>query len=195
MKATGFDDFTGNFIARGVGTNASSFETGTPSEWRYGEKLHDAMIGAGKVRLGLAGGAAADFVGYVVDLKYDHNNNLDKTDFPMGYQGDRGSAIPMQAVGTLSGTLKVSDKTILPLLQDYTKLYKITVQHDFATYGHSKLHEFLACQFDPTDAQVSGQGILTVPFTSHVVIDPDSGEMVRVTIVNGEPTASYDVAT
>lgn len=187
MKATGFDDFQGNFLARSVATNAASFEAGTPTEWRYGEKLHDAMIGAGKVTLD-----GGNFVGYVVDLKYDHNNNLDTTDYPMGYQGDRGSAVPMQAVGTLSGNLKVSDKTILPLLQDYATMHSITVRHDFATFGHFKLQEFIACQFDPTDAPVSGQGILTVPFTAHVVADANTGEMTRATIVNSVAGSLYD---
>jgi hypothetical protein len=192
MKATGFDDFDGNFLARGVSTEAATVIGASSTDWRYGEKLHDAMIGAGKVKLGVAGGALSSFVGYVVDMKYAHNNNLDKTDFPMGLQGDRGSAIPMQATGTLTGNLKVSDKSILPLLQDYSVLYGISVEFDFATFGHSKLMEFLACQFDPTDAPVSGQGILTVPFTAHVVQDPNTGLMVRATIVNNEPTTSYD---
>ena len=187
MKATGFDDFDGTFLASGVHTlDATALGSPTPAEWRNGEKLHDAMIGAGKVLFDLAS------FGYVVDLKYAHNNNLDKTDFPMGLQGDRGSAIPMQSVGTLTGTIKVSDKTILPLLQNPQTLHSLSVEFDFATFGHSKLIEFLGVQFDPTDAAVNAQGILTVPFTGHVVVDPVSGETVRATIVNGEPTTSYD---
>jgi hypothetical protein len=189
MKATGFDDFDGTFLAAGVSTEAASFEDdfNAANDWRNGEKLHDAMIGAGKVQLD-----SSSFVGYVLDISYAHNNNLDKSDFPMGLLGNRGSAIPMQSVGTLTGTIKVSDKTVLPLLQDPSVLHAISVEFDFATFGHSKFIEFLACQFDPTDAPVNAQGILTVPFTAHVVIDPVTGETVRATIVNGEPTGSYD---
>jgi len=189
MAATGFDDFDGTFLAKSVANFASSqlLPSGSATEWRYGEKLHDAMIGSGKVLLD-----DATFVGYVVDLKYAHNNNLDKSDYPLGLQGDRGSAIPMQITGTLTGNLKVSDKSVLPLLQDYSTLHSLSVEFDFATTGHSKVILFEAIQFDPADAPVSGQGILTVPFNGHVVQDPTSGEMVTVTIINGEPTTSYD---
>ncbi len=193
MKATGFDDFDGTFLASLVDTEAATVIAGSsPTDWRAGETLHDAMIGAGKVMLGPNGGSITNFVGYLVDLKYAHNNNLDKTDFPMGMLGNRGSAIPMQSVGTLSATIKVSDKTILPILQDPSVLYSLSVEFDFATFGHSKLMEFLAVQWDPIDAAVSGQGILTVAAAGHVVVDPTSGETVRGTVINGEPTASYD---
>ncbi len=188
MKATGFDDFDGTMIARSVTTGAaSSLGTPTPTDWRFGEKIHHAMIGAGMVTMD-----GPNFVGYLQDLTYTHNNNIDKSDYPMGYQGDRGSAVALQSVGAIAGNMKVSDKSILPLLQDYSVKHAVTVKHQFATFGHYKLHEFLAVQFDPADAPVSGQGILLVPYNGHVVTDDTTGEQTRVTVVNSVPGTAYD---
>ncbi len=193
MKSTGYFDFGGNWLAMSVETMDSSFASSSPgdiADWREGEKLHHAMIGAGRVKVGTYG-SLSEFLAFL-DFTFKHANNLDKSDFPLGLQGNRGSIVPALAETTVSGTMKVSNPDVLALLHSAPGLQVINVQHDFATYGHYILHEFLACQFDPADPATTGQGIQTATFNAHGVTDPNTTEQVRVTIVNGEPTASYD---
>ena len=197
MKSTGYFDLQSNWLAKKVTTSLTSVETGTPSDWRFGEKIHGAMIGSGMVLVGEAtsgvGGLTA--FGKFMDLTIDHNNNLDKTDYPLGEQGDRGSLTELQAISTVTGTLKISDQAALAFLQSAPTLQIVRVTHSLATFGHSIQHTFYGCQLDPMDPQVSGQGILTAGFTAHGVQDPTSGLQAEVVIVNGEPGTSYDANT
>lgn len=189
MKSTGYFDFAGNWLAMSVATSAASFATSS-HDWREGEKIHHAMIGAGAVNVGVYG-TLNPFLAFL-DFTMKHANNLDKTDFPLGLSGDRGSIVPALADTTISGTLKVSNPDVLAMLHSAPALQVINIKHDFATFGHSILHEFLGCQFDPTDPPTTGQGIQTATFNAHGVTDPNTTEQVRVTIINGEPTATYD---
>lgn len=197
FKSTGYFDFQMNWLAKKVTTSATSAESGTAEDWRFGEKIHQAMIGSGKVRVGLssAGLAGLSAFGYFIDCTIDHNNNLDKTDYPLGEAGDRGSLTELQAISTVTGTLKVSDQSALAFLQSAPTLQLIEIEHDLATFGHKVIHRFYGCQFDPMDPQVSGQGILTASFTAHAIQDPTSDLQAEITIVNSEPTASYDSNT
>jgi hypothetical protein len=190
MKSTGFYDMALDILADSVSTQNSSFETGTPIDWRSGEKLHHAMIGTGKVLLGPVGGAMAANAKFL-DFSLDHQNTLDKTDFPLTFAGDRGSLIAGIANTTVSGTIKVSDNTVLSMLQNPANFWAISIEHDFATPFHSLLHEFLSVQFDPTDAATTGQGIQTVAFNGHVSKEAVSGEQIRITCINGESGTPY----
>lgn len=194
MKSTGYFDLQTAWLAQSVVTGATSVETGTAIDWRNGEKLHNAMIGTGKVSVGgaLAGFSSIAAFGKFLDLTIDHNNNLDKTDYPLGYGGDRGSLTELQAISTITGTVKVTDPSVLAMIQSAPALQIVSIEHDFATFGHKMIQTFYGCQFDPSDAAVSGQGILTIPFTAHAVQDPTSGLQAEITIVNGEPPASYN---
>ena len=194
FKSTGYFDLQSNWLAQSVQTFDTSAESGTALDWRFGEKIHQAMIGVGKVSVGAATagiGSIAAF-GKFMDVSIDHNNNLDKTDYPLGLSGDRGSLTELQAISTITGTVKISDPSALALVQSAPDLQIIQIEHDLATFGHKVIETFYGCQFDPMDPVVSGQGILTVPFTAHAVQDPLSGLQVEMTIVNGEPTGSYD---
>lgn len=193
FKSTGYFDLQSNWLTQSVKTYTTSVETGTAKDWRFGEKIHQAMVGLGMVQVGdsLTGiGSLADF-GKFEDVSIDHNNNLDKTDYPLGYQGDRGSLAELQAISTISGTVKVSDPTVLALIQSAPALNIIRIKHALATFGHSIQHTFYGCQFDPADAPVSGQGILTMPFTAHAVQDPTSNLQAEIVIVNGVPGPVY----
>jgi hypothetical protein len=194
FKSTGYFDLQTAWLAQSVVTGAVSAETGTAKDWRNGEKLHQAMIGSGKVKVGpaLSGLSGLAVFGKFMDLSIDHNNNLDKTDYPLGLAGDRGSLAELQAITQVSGTVKVSDPSVLALIQSAPALNIVSIEHDFATFGHSMIERFYGCQFDPSDAAVSGQGILTIPFMAHAVQDPTSGLQAEIIIVNGEPAASYN---
>lgn len=193
FKSTGYFDFQTAWLTQSVKTYASSAETGTAIDWRHGEKLHQAMIGAGKVMVGASlsgvGGLAA--FGKFLDCTIDQNNNLDKTDYPLGLEGDRGSLTELQSISGFSGTLKVTDPTVLAFVQSAPALQLVQIEHDLATFGHKMIHQFYGVQIDPTDAAVSGQGILIIPFVGHAIQDPTSNLQVQVTIVNSEPDSSY----
>ena len=194
FKSTGYFDLQSAWLARSVKTAQVSAETGTPIDWRFGEKIHQAMIGPGKVKVGpsVSGlGSATDF-GKFIDFTIDQNNNLDKTDYPLGAEGDRGSLAELQSITKVSGTLKVSDPSVLALVQSAPALNIISMEHDLATIGHKVIHTFYGCQFDPMDAPVSGQGLLTVAFTANAVQDPTSNLQVQITIVNGVAGSFYD---
>lgn len=194
LKSTGYFDLQSNWLVKKVTTEAASAETGTAKDWRQGEKIHQAMVGSGLVRVGLssAGLAGLAAFGKFLDVSMDHNNNLDKTDYPLGEQGDRGSLAELQAITTLSGTIKVTEPSALAFIQSPDVLNLVEIKHNFATFGHSMTERFYAVQFDPVDAPVSGQGIMTASFTGHAVQDPTSGLQVEMVIVNGEPATSYD---
>lgn len=194
LKSTGYFDLQSSWLAQSVQTYATSAETGTAMDWRFGEKLHQAMVGAGKVLIGpsTAGVGAATAFGKFIDISINHNNNLDKTDYPLGLSGDRGSLAELQAITTVTGTLKISEPNALNLIQSAPQLWAISIEHDLATFGHKMIETFYGCQFDPTDAVVSGQGLLTASFTSHAVQDPTSNLQVQITVINGEPGTSYD---
>ena len=194
LKSTGYFDLQSNWLTKSVVTASVSAETGTPIEWRFGEKIHQAMIGAGMVKVGpsLSGvSGLADF-GKFQDCTIDHNNTLDKTDYPLGGQGDRGSLAELQAISQVTGNVKVSDPSVLTLIQSAPELQIIRIKHLLATFGHSLQHTFYGCQFDPADAPVSAQGILTIPFVAHAIQDPTSGLQAEIIIVNGEPGTEYD---
>lgn len=197
FKSTGYFDLQTAWLAQSVATFDASADSGTPSDWRFGEKIHQAMVGQATVLVGPSSGglAGASVFGKFMDVSIDHNNNLDKTDYPLGLAGDRGSLTELQAISTITGTLKISDPSALALIQSAPDLQLISFQHDLATFGHKIIHTFYGCQFDPMDPQVSGQGILTAGFTAHAVQDPTSNLQVQITIVNGEPTGSYDANT
>ena len=193
LKSTGYFDLQSNWLTQGVTTHDVSVETGTPIDWRFGEKLHQAMIGAGMVKVGpsLDGlGGLADF-GKFLDVTFDHNNNLDKTDYPLGLSGDRGSLTELQAISTVSGTIKVTEPSALDFLQSAPALQLIQIEHELATFGHTMTHRFYGCQLDPMDPPVAGQGILTAGFTAHAVQDPTSGLQAEIIIVNGVPGPVY----
>jgi hypothetical protein len=194
LKSTGYFDLQTAWLAQSVVTGATSAETGTAKDWRNGEKIHQAMIGVGKVKVGpaLSGLSGLSAFGKFEDVTIDHNNNLDKTDYPLGLAGDRGSLAELQAITQISGTVKVTDPTVLALIQSAPALNIVEIEHDFATFGHKMTERFYGCQFDPSDAAVSGQGILTIPFMAHAVQDPTSSLQAEIIIVNGEPPASYN---
>jgi hypothetical protein len=198
FKSTGYFDLQSNWLTKSITTSGTSVETGTPYNWRNGEKIHQAMIGLGKVTVGpaLTGvGGLADF-GYFLDMTIDHNNNLDKTDYPIDLSGDRGSLTELQAISMISGTVKVTDPTLLALIQSTPALNIVRTYHSLATFGHYVQHTFYGCQFDPADAPVAGQGILTMPFTAHAVQDPTSGLQAEIVIVNSVPAPIfYDANT
>lgn len=190
MRSTGFFDFAGDWLIAGNTNAATSFETGTATDWRSGEKLHHAMIGSGKVKLGTYG-ALTEFLKFQ-EMSLDHANNLDRTDYPMGLQGDRGSSTPLNAITTITGTLKVTDAEALAYVQSPSTIYAAEVQHDFAYFGHYLKHEFRAMQFDPMDPPVAGQGIWTATFTAHGITETTTNEQVVVTVRNGEAGTVYD---
>lgn len=193
FKSTGYFDLQSNWLTQSVKTYSTSVETGTPKDWRFGEKIHQAMIGLGQVSVGpsLSGPGGLTAFGKFEDCTIDHTNNLDKTDYPLGYSGDRGSLAELQAISTISGTVKVSEPSVLALIQSAPALNIIRISHSLATYGHSIQHTFYGCQFDPADAPVAGQGILTMPFTAHAVQDPTSNLQAEIVIVNGVPGPVY----
>lgn len=197
LKSTGYFDLQSNWLVKKVTTGSVSVETGTPSDWRFGEKLHQAMIGSGMVKVGpaLSGIGAIAVFGKFLDVSIDHNNNLDKTDYPLSESGDRGSLTELQAISTITGTLKVSEPSALAFLQSAPDLQIIQIEHQMATFGHSLTHNFYGCQLDPMDPPVAGQGILTAAFTAHAVQDPTSGLQAEAIVINGEPSASYDANT
>ena len=194
FKSTGYYELQGAFLCQSVKTNDSTAAAAALADWRNGEKIHQAMIGSGKVLVGPSalGLSAATVWGKFEDVTIDQNNNLDKTDYPLGYQGDRGSLAALQSITGVSGTIKISEPAALQLIQSAPELWVVSIEHDFATFGHKMIETFYGCQFDPMDAAVAGQGILTASFTAHAIQDPTSALQVQVTVINGEPTGSYD---
>lgn len=188
VKSTGFFDITGTWASLSFdGSGGSSFDA-SALDWRAGEKLHHAMIGAASVKVGPSGGSLSAFAKFE-DFKIDHNNNLYLTDQPVGLQGNRGSLVGLQAETQFSGNIKVTDPDVMALIQDLT-LHDMSIEWDFATYGHSVKAELFGVQFDPTDPQVTGQGILIIPFTGFAS-QPVGAEQVVFTVVNGIGDSVY----
>jgi hypothetical protein len=194
FKSTGYFDLQTNWLTQSVHTLSASAETGTPIDWRFGEKLHQAMVGTGRVLVGASvnGLVGATAFGKILDFTVDQNNNLDKTDYPLGLSGDRGSLAELQSITKISGTMKVSDPSVLALVQSAPELNIVSIEHDLATFGHKMIQTFYGCQFDPMDAPVAGQGLLTVAFTANAVQDPTSNLQVQMTIINSVPGTQYD---
>lgn len=185
ITGTGYYDASLDYLFASLnGPNGASMDA-SPDDWRAGEKIHHAMALVAKVKLDNA--AFAKFQ----DLTITHSNNLDTSDYPVGGQGDRGSLVPLQAETAISGTLKVTDPDSISLAQDTSVLHELTIQHDFATFGYYIKHDIFGIQFDPTDPSPQGQGILK--FTANgAASQPDGGDQIVITIVNGEPVASYE---
>jgi hypothetical protein len=184
ITGTGYYDIGLDYLFGSLdGPNASSFD-GTPDDWRFGEKIHHAMALAAKVKLD--GSAFAKFQ----DLTISHMNNLDTSDYPVGGQGDRGSLVPLQAETTVSGSLKVTDPDSITLAQDTSVLHTLSIQHDFATFGHYIKHDLYGVQFDPTDPAPSGQGILK--YTANgAASQPLGGNQIVIEVVNGTAGDQY----
>lgn len=184
ISGTGYYDTNLDFLFASLdGPNGSSIDA-APTDWRGGEKIHHAMALAAKVKLD--GSAFAKFQ----DMTITHSNNLDTSDYPVGAGGDRGSLVPLQAETAVSGSLKVTDPDSITLAQDTSTTHTLSIQHDFATFGHYIKHDIYGIQFDPTDPAPSGQGILK--FTANgSASQPTGGEQIIITIVNDEPAASY----
>jgi hypothetical protein len=184
ITGTGYFDIGLDYLfAKLDGPNGSSFD-GTPTDWRAGEKIHHAMALAAKVKLDSV--AFAKFQ----DLTIAHSNNLDTSDYPVGGGGDRGSLVPLQAETQVTGTLKVTDPDSISLAQDTSVLHELEIQHDFATFGHYIKHDIFGVQFDPTDPAPQGQGILKFS-ANGMASQPLGGDQIVITVVNGEPAASY----
>ncbi len=184
ITGTGYYDIGLDYLFGSLaGPNASSMDP-APTDWRNGEKIHHAMALAAKVKLD--GSAFAKFL----DLTISHSNNLDTSDYPVGAQGNRGSLVPLQAETMVSGTLKVTDPASISLAQDTSVTHTLSIEHDFATFGHSIKHELFGIQFDPTDPAPQGQGILK--FTANgAASQPTGGDQIVVTIINDQPAATY----
>jgi hypothetical protein len=184
VKGTGYFDIGLDWLFGSLdGPNSASFD-GTPTDWRFGEKIHHAMALAAKVKLD--GSAFAKFL----DLKIDHMNNLDTTDYPIGAGGDRGSLVPMQAEDQITGTLKVCEDTDISLVQDSSTTHTLEIQWDFATLSHYVKCQLFGIQFDPTDPSPSGQGILKFS-ANGFASQPSGGQQAIWTVFNGVSTATY----
>lgn len=184
ITGTGYFDAGLDYLFGSLaGPNATSMDV-APTDFRNGEKIHHAMALAAKVKLD--GSAFAKFQ----DLTITHSNNLDTSDYPVGGQGNRGSLVPLQAETAVSGTLKVTDPDSISLAQNTSVTHTLSIQHDFATFGHSIKHDIYGIQFDPTDPAPQGQGILK--FTANgAASQPTGGDQIVVTIINDLPAATY----
>jgi hypothetical protein len=184
VKGTGYFDIGLDFLFGKLdGPNSASFDV-SPTDWRSGTKIHHAMALAAKVKLD--GVAFAKFL----DLKIDHMNNLDTSDYPVGAGGDRGSLVPMQAETQVGGTLKVEADTDVSFVQDSSATHTLSIQWDFPTLSHYVKCELFGIQFDPTDPAVSGQGILKFS-ANGFASQPGGGQQVIWTVFNGVATSVY----
>jgi hypothetical protein len=184
VKGTGYFDMGLDYLfASLAGPNATSFDPAA-LDWRGGEKIHHAMALAAKTKLD--GVAFAKFQ----DLKIDHMNNLDTSDYPVGAAGDRGSLVPMQAETQIAGTLKVCEPGDISMVQNTSVVHEVAVEWDFATPGHFILIDIFGVQFDPTDPSPQGQGILKFS-ANGFASQPTGGNQIVVTIVNDQAAALY----
>lgn len=184
VKGAGYFDIGLDFLfGTPDGPNNSSFDS-TPTDWRSGTKIHHAMALAAKVKLD--GSAFGKFL----DLKIDHMNNLDTTDYPVGLGGDRGSLVPLQAETQISGSLKVADDADITIAQDTETTHALEIQWDFPTLSHYVKCQLYGIQFDPTAPAPSGQGILKYN-ANGFASQPAGGQQVIWTVFNGVATSVY----
>jgi hypothetical protein len=181
---TGFYDLASEMLLKSFGASplAGSYDA-APTNWRNGEKIHHAMVTAAKM---LVDGQA-----WAKNLEgtITHSNNLATDDQPMGGGGDRGSSIPLDATTGFTGTAKVTDPSVLSLVED-GGFHTISSQWDFATLEHYHLLELFGVQFDPVDEQVQGQGMLKIS-QNGMASQPVGGNQIKITVVNDQPLSMY----
>jgi hypothetical protein len=185
VKGTGYFDIGLDYLFASLsGPTGTSFDIAA-KDWRGGEKLHHAMALAAKVKLDSS--AFAKFQ----DIKIDHMNNLDTSDYPVGGAGDRGSLVPMQAETQITGTLKVCEPGDIGMVHDYPATHELSIEWDFATPGHSVTIDVKGIQFDPTDPSPSGQGILKFS-ANGFASQPTGDHQIVCTVVNDQLPAVYN---
>ncbi len=184
-KSTGFFDINTDWhFNRFLAVSGSPYD-GSPTDWRNGERLHHATLGAGLMLLN--GAAFAKFQ----DMNFEHNNNL-QPDFPISLAGYRGSSVPLRAISKFSGNMKVSAYTDLDLVADGNQFHALSAQWAFWAYGHSLTMSLPRVQVEPNDPEQNGQGISTLSFSGMAKKDPTTSQQVTFTLVNDVDPSKYE---
>ncbi len=190
ITATGFYVFTMEILcARASGFLTSPYDA-APTDWRNGTKIHHAMLGSGSMKID-----DADF-GDFLDLEISGNNNLEKDDYPITYQGDRGGTTPDDLEVKIKGTLRNVSQARAELIANNADI--TPADHKWAAlwtvpgglgYDHSIVID--AIQFDPEHATADARGSWKLPFTGEAHMSEGTGKQIVVGVNNANNGAAY----